>query len=929
MFRFVILAIAALAFAHQAIADVNDFPNVPRFEDIEPFEDEYIGYRLPNDTRPETYDVQLRTWVHEENFEFTGEVNIGIITVTETNAITLHTRQLNIVQIRLFTTGGGPIPGLISIGPYTYNSTYEFMRIPINSVLPANTRYNLEIRYSGTLRTNQGGFYRSSYLNNAGQRIWLATTQFESTDARHGFPCYDEPRLKANFTIHMTHDPSYSAISNMPESGQVVNDDGSVTTSFETTPPTSTYLIAFIVSDFEYLESADLSRRVHQRVFSRSNAVHLNELVLEAGEEILDELEDYIGVDYSLPKMDQAAIPDFSAGAMENWGLVTYRESYFFFDTNSSTYTTKTGIVTVVAHEYGHQWFGNLVSPRWWTYIWLNEGFATLMEHIGTDLAYPDFQIMDYFVIRTLQSVLQSDASPTIRPMTYYVESPQAISGLFSNIAYAKSGSVLRMWLHAFTEATFMKGVRYYLDARAYDDAAEEDLFEGLEEAIFEDDILPPEFDIFAMLYSWTRQPGFPLVTVERVYGTNEVVFSQQRYLTTPTTPPSDNLYWIPLTFSMTNSANFSDTRARTWMGVQNVSIIFATLTDDDWLIVNNQQAGYYRVQYDQRNYDLLADALFANISLFPDTNRAQLLDDIYNFARTNRQSYATALNVARFLEFDTSYIPWYPAITMFTAIDNNFQGHESYPRFREYVRQLIEALYDEVGILDDADEAHIRKYARTIAINWACRMGSVHCQSDANRQLRRLIEDGIPFHQNVRDLTYCAAMRGSSRQSDFDFLLNRIVTGDASRNAIFTALGCTASTRLLSEYIDLTLPMTSEGRDVQFNTTADQQRVFNAVYQGSVQGHQIAFRYLQSNIENIFAHFGGQATYNFLNSIASRVGNDGTRQEFTTLANLALTRSFITQAQFNTINTALQNIVNWQESYGATISEWLIENNF
>lgn len=133
--------------------------------------------------------------------------------------------------------------------------------------------------------------------------------------------------------------------------------------------------------------------------------------------------------------------------------------------------------------------------------------------------------------------------------------------------------------------------------------------------------------------------------------------------------------------------------------------------------------------------------------------------------------------------------------------------------------------MYDEVGILDVADEAHIRKYARTIAINWACRVGSVHCQSDANRQLSRLIDEGIEFHQNVRDLTYCAAMRGSSRRSDFDFLLNRISTGDASRNAIFTALGCTGSTRLLSEYIDLTLPVTSEGRDIQFNTTADQQR--------------------------------------------------------------------------------------------------------
>lgn len=184
MFRSVIATLLALVVAHQALADVNDFPNVPRFEDIEITDDEYIGYRLPNDTRPETYDISLRTWVHEENFEFTGEVNIGIVVVNDTSAITLHMRQLDIRQIRLLTTGD--IPGLISIGPFTYNSTFEFLRIPINSLLLANERYTLEIRYSGTLRQNQGGFYRSSYLNNAGQRIWLATTQFESTDARHG-----------------------------------------------------------------------------------------------------------------------------------------------------------------------------------------------------------------------------------------------------------------------------------------------------------------------------------------------------------------------------------------------------------------------------------------------------------------------------------------------------------------------------------------------------------------------------------------------------------------------------------------------------------------------------------------------------------------------------------------------------------------------
>lgn len=189
MVRFVILILTSLAFVHQAKGDGNDFLNVPRAEeDAVIVEDEYIGFRLPNDTRPEAYELRLRTWVNEERFDFEGQVNISIITVNETNAITLHHRQLNIVQVRLFMLELAT-PVLVSISPWTYNSTFEFLRIPINSVLPANYTYLLEITYTGTLRTDEGGFYRSSYYNDAGERIWLASTQFELTNARHGFPC--------------------------------------------------------------------------------------------------------------------------------------------------------------------------------------------------------------------------------------------------------------------------------------------------------------------------------------------------------------------------------------------------------------------------------------------------------------------------------------------------------------------------------------------------------------------------------------------------------------------------------------------------------------------------------------------------------------------------------------------------------------------
>lgn len=238
------------------------------------------------------------------------------------------------------------------------------------------------------------------------------------------------------------------------------------------------------------------------------------------------------------------------------------------------------------------------------------------------------------------------------------------------------------------------------LICRAYDDAAEEDLFEGLERAIEEDNVLDPELDLFEMLYSWTRQAGFPLLTVERNYATGEVTFSQERYLSAPTNPPPTSVYWIPITYAFNDNANFSNTQATIWMGTPTLTVTIPNLSPDDWFVVNIQQAGYYRVQYDQTNCHLLADAMLRNISLFHVANRAHLLDDLYNLARTNRASFATALMASRFLEHDTTYISWYPAITLFNYIDTNFQGHLSYSRFRVRVTILLQLVVLSIILL-------------------------------------------------------------------------------------------------------------------------------------------------------------------------------------------------------------------------------------
>lgn len=218
----------------------------------------------------------------------------------------------------------------------------------------------------------------------------------------------------------------------------IVSSSGeTATTTFLETPPTPTYLIAFIVSDFASVQAANEKGFV-QRVFSRPNAIQDGQFGLTTGIKVLDAMEKYFGIDFALPKMDQVAVPDFAAGAMENWGLVTYREAYLLFSEARSTFVNKRQIATIVAHEYAHQWFGNLVTPKWWTYLWLNEGFATLFEHYATEWVFPEWKILDAFVPITLQNVMITDSINTTRPMSYYVDHQTSISRLFDSVAYAK-----------------------------------------------------------------------------------------------------------------------------------------------------------------------------------------------------------------------------------------------------------------------------------------------------------------------------------------------------------------------------------------------------------------------------------------------------------------------------------------------------------
>uniref|UniRef100_A0A0K8TYC5 Alanine/arginine aminopeptidase n=1 Tax=Bactrocera latifrons TaxID=174628 RepID=A0A0K8TYC5_BACLA len=427
--------------------------------------------RLPNTTFPLHYHLHITTRIHREIFEFTGNMTIDIDIRETTNEIVLHAKNITVTAVTMLELHTNE--KLLDL-TYTYEKHGSYLIIhPIENyaAFEEGQRYRLEILYKGLLREDSFGIYWMTYSDDKNATVYVTATQFEPTSARLAFPCYDEPSFKANFTISLTHSNKYTAISNMmvrqtePSIDANAALDGNsvdatmVTTTFHTTPPMSTYLVAFVISNFVYI--SEEYRGVQQRIFTSPRLADRGRKALKNAVRTVAMLEDFLGVDYPLAKLDHVALKNNFGAAMENWGLITYKEDNLAKPDDADMHKNLKDVITQ-NHEIAHQWFGNLVSPQWWTYAWLNEGFATYFGYLVTDLLYPEYKIMDFFLIDSAERAYSYNYM-TVRPMTYYVENETAILSTFDIISYHRAACVIKMFHHAFNQKTFVHGISQYL----------------------------------------------------------------------------------------------------------------------------------------------------------------------------------------------------------------------------------------------------------------------------------------------------------------------------------------------------------------------------------------------------------------------------------------------------------------------------------
>ncbi len=700
--------------------------------------------RLPGAAVPSAYDLRLTPDL--SSFTFEGEVAISIELRAPSREITLNAIELEIKDALFSHPDGEPASGEVSYDPAAETVTITFPQ----ELRPGEA--TLSISFTGILNDRLRGFYRSAYVDGEGRERHLASTQFEPTDARRAFPCWDEPSLKASFSVTMVVPEHLAAISNMPEES-VAAEGGKKIVRFAETPPMSTYLLAFAVGDFACVSERSPSGTL-MRVWATSGNEDRGRFALDVSLRLLDYFNDYFGIPYPLPKLDHVAIPDFAAGAMENWGCITYREPALLVDEQSSSSGTRQLVAEIVAHEMAHMWFGDLVTMSWWNDLWLNESFASWMGDKAVDALYPEWAKWNQFLVLETSRALRLDGLRNSHPIEQEVGDPAEIGQLFDSISYSKGASVIRMLEAYLGEEPFRDGINLYLRTHELANAATADLWEALAQASGQ--------PVGEVMDSWTRQTGYPYLTVEA--GRSEdgatVSMTQRRfaYEAILAGDLGDETLWrIPVSVAAQDGSQASEL-----MTGRRAEI--STPAGAGWLKVNPGHTGFYRVMYERAELGRLASAVESG-ELSP-ADRLGIADDAFALCRAGMLGAQDFLDLASRYRGETDQSVWANLIGGIGGLDSLIEAEDCHERFRAFARDLLGPIYAEVGWTPAAEEGHLTALLRSNVLGALGTFGDQATLAEARGQFERYLERPSLVPPDLRSVMFALTAKAGDERT-------------------------------------------------------------------------------------------------------------------------------------------------------------------
>nr|XP_045582294.1 aminopeptidase N-like isoform X1 [Procambarus clarkii] len=822
--------------------------------------------RLPRALKPLRYLVKLQPFINGD-FSIRGYVEVEMEVLEATSNITLHIH--NIVTkndtVRVMSSDDplrrGPV-----ILRHTYDPVRQFYVASLAEPLEVGKKYVLSMAFLGHLNAQRKGFFKSNYQDADGTNRWMAATMFQPTGARRAFPCFDEPGLKSTFEVYLAREEHMTSLSNMPllESLPMEGQPGWVWDHYPPSVPMSTYLVTFAVSNFTHIK-ATYDDRVLLRVWARQEAIEHAHYSLELGQKMLGFYERYFDLAYPLPQMDAIALPE-NFGGMENWGLILYGEAALLYEEGVSSARDKQYIGTIVAHEVAHQWFGNLVTPKSWTGLWLNEGFATFMQYLAVDQAEPTWKVFDQFVFNSVQDSFAIDCLESSHPIHIPVEHPDDIVQIFDKITYRKGSSLIRMMSHFLTERTFRAGITNYLTAFQYSNSDQDELWEYLTEAALGAQVLPEGTTVKVVMDSWTLKMGYPVIHVARSGDGSVATLTQERFLlgNRRNESASDNYrWWVPLTYTGGDNPDFEVTQPVAWMADTEGQVTLSSLPGHShWVIFNLQQTGYFRVNYDDHNWDLIIEQLLTDHRVIHTQNRAQIIDDALDLARAGHLSYDTALRVTRYLPRERDYVPWASALDNLQYLHAMFTHSADYGALRKYLLELVVPLYESAGFEDDLKDEHLAQYKRALAVSWACKLEYKPCVDSSLTLFHQWMFN--PNNQsiispNLRSTVYCTAVAAGG-QSEWNFTWAQYLASSitSERQKLLDALGCSKQIWLLTRFLEMVF---SGAGGIKKSETS---RAFSSVARNPL-GQHLVWDYFRNNWHHIKESTVGMSNKNFI----------------------------------------------------------------
>ena len=801
---------------------------------------------LPNNVQPIAYKVEFNVDLDQCEYSFKVDLHLKIKPQehNDNNTIRLHwipkkdrhpITSATFVQDNTTTMTSTTV----TLEPDTQTILFTFDK--------SLSSGNLHLQGTSTLDDSLCGLYRSAYKDpHTQENKYMAVTQFEATDARRCFPCIDEPNAKATFELSVVVNRKYDVVSNMPLKERRSIDVDTVHIFFPPSPIMSTYLVALIVGEFDVISTLS-SNGVRTSIYTPRGSSHLGQHALKVASKALPFFENQFGIKYPLPKSDLLAIPDFAAGAMENWGAVTYRESRLLIDPTRTSLSLTTRCTRTVCHELAHMWFGNYVTMKWWTQLWLNEGFARFMEFKAVNDQFPEWNIWQQFLYSVQGLAFDRDGMRTTHPVEQEVRHPKEIDQMFDVISYAKGASVLRMLHEWLGESIFMQGVRNYLNKYQYDNAVTEDLWSAIDQVVneklksdhkhYESNV--NTINVNDLMQEWIQQPGFPVVTVERntsEFCINNVEqnyayynFTQTRFQTVSNNATNNKTEETKQTREQTTEQTTETTNSTLWKIPLNIiAIDVSNGTNSDrimeerhlfiqeketkkcinLMLINSGRVGFFRVNYSLEILQEIAPHISTSLTA---ADRLGLISDVVALS---------AAGICPITNF-TQLLPSYQQEEELSVLQEIRDGissllkiHSHNKTIKKYLHELALNIFkskaDVLGWIAKKNEPSTDAVKRAVVLGICVTAEDPSTIQECQKQFDLIEVDsfatkGTTLAPELLGLVCIACVRNDTTDATWKklMLLHSVATLAAEKRTFQSALGCAKSSELMQQTLE------------------------------------------------------------------------------------------------------------------------------